>query len=292
MAMLRHLPFIFRNATRNRRRSLLTIASMAVSLCLLGLLLALYQGLFMMEDASPAAARRLIVRHRVSLTQFMPPSHKQRILQTPHVLAVTKWQWFGGIYKDQRDPKNFFARFVVEPADVLKVRPEIQLTPDAKSAFLRQRTACIATRNLAAKHGWDIGERITLTGDIFPVTVELKLVGLYDEPDEGEVLLFSYDYLREALPPTSGLRDVVGSFLLITDGPEYVPGVAKLVDAAFANSPYPTKTETEKELVLSFIAFLGNLRLFLAAVCAAVIGAAFTPLPGPPRTLRQDPHQP
>ncbi len=44
--MLQHLPFVARNAVRNRRRSILTIISVAVSLCLLGMLLALYRQLF------------------------------------------------------------------------------------------------------------------------------------------------------------------------------------------------------------------------------------------------------
>jgi len=38
----------------------------------------------------------------------------------------------------------------------------------------------------------------------------------------------------------------------------------------FENSPYPTRTESEKEFGRSFLAFLGNVKLFLAAICAAV----------------------
>lgn len=37
---------MWKNAIRNRRRSALTIISMAFSLCLLGVLFALYRGLF------------------------------------------------------------------------------------------------------------------------------------------------------------------------------------------------------------------------------------------------------
>ena len=38
----------------------------------------------------------------------------------------------------------------------------------------------------------------------------------------------------------------------------------------FENSPFPTRTESEKEFGRSFLAFLGNIKLFLAAICAAV----------------------
>jgi putative ABC transport system permease protein len=38
----------------------------------------------------------------------------------------------------------------------------------------------------------------------------------------------------------------------------------------FENSPYPTRTETVKEFGRSFLAFLGNIKMFLAAICGAV----------------------
>lgn len=269
--MLQHVPFILRNTLRNRRRSVLTVLSMAVSLCLLGLLLSLYIGLFYAPDESPSAALRLVVRHRVSLAQVLPVSYRQRIASVPHVEAVSYWQWFGGTYKDARDSRNFFARFVCDPAEILKTAPEISLPEDQKQAFIHQRTAAIASSALVSKHGWKLGERITIVGDIFPVTLELKLVGIYDDPEDAQVMLFSWEYLQQALFENApGYRDLVGSFRLLVDSPENVPGVAQTIDAMFANSPYPTKSESEKELALSFIAFLGNLRLFLAAVCSAV----------------------
>src|SRR5712692_7194653 len=38
----------------------------------------------------------------------------------------------------------------------------------------------------------------------------------------------------------------------------------------FENAPVQTKTETENAFSLSFLAFLGNIKLFLLSVCAAV----------------------
>src|SRR5688572_33451234 len=100
---------IFKNSLRNRRRSLLTITSIAVSLCLLGILLALYRSLFYGNETTPAQALRLITRHRVSLTQPMPISYMQKVSQVPGVKALMSQQWFGGVYKDARDTRNFFA---------------------------------------------------------------------------------------------------------------------------------------------------------------------------------------
>src|SRR5260370_72293 len=48
------------------------------------------------------------------------------------------------------------------------------------------------------------------------------------------------------------------------------PKFTRAIDEKFDNAPQPTKTESEKQFQLSFVSFLGNLKLFLAAICAAV----------------------
>lgn len=62
--MFRYLPFILKSSMRSRRRSLLTVASAAISLCLLGTLMAIYHA-FYVEDAPPQQALRVITRNRV-----------------------------------------------------------------------------------------------------------------------------------------------------------------------------------------------------------------------------------
>src|SRR3954453_1498856 len=108
--MLQLTPLILRNVLRNRRRSLLTLASTAVSLAVLGLLVALYQGFFFAPQSSPSEALRLVTRHKVSLTNPLPSSYAQRIAGIDGVVAVAPYTWFQGKYIDDR-PENWFARF-------------------------------------------------------------------------------------------------------------------------------------------------------------------------------------
>lgn len=265
--MVRYLPLIVKNSLRNRRRSTLTIASIGVSLCLLGLLFALYRAFFLGE-ASPAQALRLVTHHKVSLTQAMPVSYEQRIRQIPGVREVMTWQWFGGVYKDARDIRNMFARFAVDPQKFFLIRSEFQIPDDQKQAFLHERTGCVVGRALADRFGWKLGDRITLVGDIFPVTLELKIVGIYFDVDEGESLYFSQTYLREALP--ANRQDMVSAFHVLAENPQAVTRVATAIDTMFENSPAPTKTESEKGFQLSFISFLGNVKVFLLSICGAV----------------------
>jgi putative ABC transport system permease protein len=270
--MFRYLTLIVKNSLRNRRRTTLTIGSMAISLCILGLLMAMYQALFLAE-ATPSQALRLVCRHRVSLTQSMPISYRQKIERIPGVHDMMVWEWFGGTYKDNRDSRNAFPRFATEPAHIFNVNPEFVLPDDQKQAFQRERTGCIVSRKLADKLNFKLGDRITLVGDIFPVNLELKVVGVFDVPDNVEMMYFNREYLRESLGANNRRADQVGAFLIQANSAADVPRIADAVDREFANSPAPTKTESERAFELSFAAFIGNLKVFMMAICGAV---AFT----------------
>jgi putative ABC transport system permease protein len=49
-----------------------------------------------------------------------------------------------------------------------------------------------------------------------------------------------------------------------------VPRVIHVIDDMFANSQFPTKSESEQAFGLQFISFLGNVKLYLMSICAAV----------------------
>lgn len=267
--MFRYLSLIVKNSLRNRRRSILTIGSIAVSLCILGVLIAMYHAMFFGEPTQ-AQALRLVCRNRVSLTQPIPIYFRDKIQRIPGVHDVMAWQWFGGVYKDSRNPDNMFPRFGAEPDRLFNVHGEYQIPEDQKLAFQHERTGCVISRTLADKLHFNLGDRITLVGDIFPVTLELKVVGIFTEPDSMGVLFFNREYLREALPVSSPQRDTVGAFLIQADSAADVPRVAEAVDREFETTPFQTKSESEKAFQLSFMAFLGNLKLFIMAIFGAV----------------------
>jgi putative ABC transport system permease protein len=265
--MLRLASLIFRNVFRNRRRSLLTLASTAVSLALLAMLLAIYQGFFYGEDDSPSQALRLVCRHRVSLTQPLPASHQQRIAAVPGVVKVSAWSWFQGVYKD---PKDFFARFAVDADSIFEIHRDWLIAADQLTAFKHDRTGCAIGQKIAKDYDIKLGDRVTIVGDIYPVTLELKVDAIFEHPPQTEALVFHREYLTELLPKKSSTRDSVGTYLILAESPEMIPGISRAIDTMFDNSPYPTRTESEKEFGRSFLSFLGNIKLFLAAVCAAV----------------------
>jgi putative ABC transport system permease protein len=266
--MFRYLPLIVKNCWRNRRRTSLTIASIGVSMCLLGVLMAVYHA-FYMSDPAPDQALRLVTRNRVSLTFPIPLFYRDKIRQVPGVKDIMMSQWYGGVYKDARDPKNFFARFGVEPPKMFQIYGELKIPEDQKQAWLHDRTGCVIGRDLANKFNFKVGDRITLTGDIFPGTLELTVRGIFDSPRTSEALYFDWAYVEEGMD--EGRKGNVGTFNIVVDNTDDVPRVARAIDDGFHNSPVQTRTETEQAFILSFVSMLGNVKLFLLTICAAVM---------------------
>ena len=63
--------FVARSAFRNKRRSVLTVLSIAFSLLLLSIMLTVWKS-FYIDKGAPDSALRVMTRHKVSLANFLP----------------------------------------------------------------------------------------------------------------------------------------------------------------------------------------------------------------------------
>jgi putative ABC transport system permease protein len=260
--------FVTKNAFRNKRRSILTVLSIAFSLLLLTFMMTLWHA-FALDEGSAESAQRLVVRHRVSLTFTLPSYYREKIRAIPGVVAVVPLSWFQGVYKDQK-PGNFFARFGTDPDELLKVYRDIQIPDDQVKAWQRDRQGAIVDDTLAKAYGWKLGDRIFIQGDIYPVNLELNVRGIFHSTPDNKSVYFNTKYVEEAV---SWFKGQAGTFGILVDSPADVPKVAAAVDEMFHNSPQPTKTETAKAFGLDFVAMLGNVKAFILLICSAVVFA-------------------
>src|SRR5262245_46900432 len=172
---MRFIPLIFRNAFRNKRRTVLTVLSISMSLFLISTLRTLLEQLES-PPLTAESATRVLTRHQTSLANVLPISYREKIRQVPGVTEVSAYQWVGGIYKD---PANFFAQFAVDPEHFFNVYSDIHtVASEQKEAFMKERTAALVGVNLAKRYGWNVGDRITLQGTIFARDIELIIRGL------------------------------------------------------------------------------------------------------------------
>lgn len=268
---MRYLSLMLKNALRNRRRSFLTISSLALSLCLLGVMSALYYALFISPPVIAGQDLRLVTRHKVSIVFPMPLYYRDKIRQVPGVKEVCTWQWYGGLYKDEdRDRSKFFPRLGAEADRLFQVFPEWEISEEEKQAFLKDPTGALAGASLARTHGWTIGDRIVVKGNIWPFDLELTLRGIYHSPSSESNLYFPLRMIEQSLQQRRSQRSFAGTFYILAESPAAVPRIQKAVDEMFANSEVATKTESEQNFGLSFLSLLGDIKLVLLSVCAAV----------------------
>ncbi len=260
--------FVTKNAFRNKRRSILTVLSIAFSLLLLTLMMTIWRA-FYLDEGSAESAERLVVRHRVSLTFSLPGFYREKIRAVPGVVSVVPVSWFGGIYKDQK-PENFFAQFGTDPEEFFKVFRDIQMPDDQRTDWLRDRQGVIVDDSLAKKYGWKLADRIVLQGTIYPVNLELYVRGIFHSYPDNKSVYFNAKYVEEAV---SWFKGQAGTFSILAASPGDVSRIASTVDDMFRNSPQPTKSESEKAFGLEFVAMLGNVKAFILMICSAVVFA-------------------
>jgi putative ABC transport system permease protein len=257
--------FAARNAFRNRRRAAATTVSLGVSLFLISTLKTLEDKLERPQPM-PNSARRAVVRNATSLGVTMPISYRERIRAVAGVEAVAAALWFGGIYKN---PEHFFGQYAVDADRLFDIYPETHVDKaEQKDAFIHNRTAALAGTLLRERFAWKVGDRITLNGVGFPVDVETTIVGFVSGGGNEGNFYFHWDYLNELFP-----EDSTQTFFIIAKNAGDLPAISETIDAMFANSSAPTKTEAESIFIVELMSMWGNVRLFMLTISTAILFA-------------------
>lgn len=263
----RLVPLLVKNGLRNRRRTLLTVLSLAVSIFLLASLVTLQMELERGVRESRGSLR-LVVRRATSLVDPLPEAYRRTLERIPGVELVLAMDWFGGIYQDER---NFFANFAVDAARMWRMWPEVAVDAAQYEQFVKERTAAMVGRRLMERFGWRLGQQVTLTGTIYPVDLTFTIRAVYSQGSEKAVdenaLWFHREYLMEAL----GSPGTVGTFWLKAANAAVIPRIMDEVDRTFRNTDAETKTETESSFALSFLQMLGDVRGMILSISSVVI---------------------
>jgi putative ABC transport system permease protein len=259
----RHL--VLPNLLRRKVRTGLTVGSFAVALFLFGIL-AVIRGAFQ-QGVDVAGADRLVVVNKVSIIQPLPLSYRNRLARIPEVKQVTFANWFGGVYQDER---NFFPQFAIDHETYPQLFPEFVIPDDQWQAFLADREGCIVGEALAERFQWKVGDRIPLKGTFFQGMWEFNIRGIYrgSRPqDDTTQFWFRWDYMDERRSFQKGL---VGWYTVRIADPDDAVRAIKAIDEGFANSPWETKTDTEREFAASWVKQMGNIELLLLSIGGVV----------------------
>jgi putative ABC transport system permease protein len=266
--MLNSIKYVWRNVSRNKLRSGLTVLSVAFSLALMTVL---YGYLSMQDQWGNEAGKhsRLVVMSSQGFSGNLPVSYVDRIKAMPEVVAAVPYSWYGGMYKDQQ---MAFAQFGTDPKSAFDVWSEYKIAPEQIKAFQEDRQACVADARLAERMGWKIGERIPLQGTFYPFNLDLKLVGTFVAPQNTDSLWFNWYYLDEGLRALAneGAGNSGTIFTKLADS-NSLASVAKKIDDRFESSDNPTRTQTEAAFAQMFADMLGNIKEYIFFIGAAVV---------------------
>lgn len=254
---------IRRNLFRNRSRALLTMLLMAAIFFFVATLLSILES-FDRNAEMGDGENRLAVQSAISLANFLPFAHEPKIQRIAGVVDTCKMQWIGAYWKEK---KNFFANFAVDAPKMRSVFPDYKVDDKQFSDFLADRRGCLVGPELMKRFGWRIGDRITLTRQIFPFDPELTIRGMYTHPINTSALYFHMDYFQESIGNPAG-ADMI--WVRVKD-PNQMAAISQQIDAMFKNSDEPTETFTEKEFQRSFIAMMGNIKLLFTAVSSCAV---------------------
>lgn len=263
------LTYIWRNVTRNKLRSSLTILSVGFSLALMTIL---YGYLAMQSVAEREAAKhdRLAVLNKLGFANLLPIAYVDRISNMDSVVAATPYSWFGGNYKSQQ---ALFAQFGVEPKHVFDIFEEYEIPEDQVEAFKQDKQGCVVDKGLAEQMGWELGERIPLEGAIYPYDLDLRLVGIFKAPGNTGSLWFNWNYLDEELKKARSFAGNAGMIYVKCKVSDEVAIVSEEIDALFVNSEHATRTRTEAAFQRMFADMLGDVQTYIRYISVAVVFA-------------------
>lgn len=268
---MRILKLIFKNASRHKLRSILTILGISVAVIAFGLLRTVVTGWYAGVDA--AAANRLITRQAVSFIFPLPLSYKDKIAQVPGVTNVSFAIWFGGVYKDKN---QFFSRMGIDPETFFDVTPEFSITPEEITTFKKERNSCIIGSDIAKQYNLKVGDVMTLDGDIYPGKWDFVVKGIYYpkyKNTDATQMLFQWDYVNERMKTESpGRANEIGWYIIQVGDPSKSAQISEQVDALFKNSPNETKTETERAFTQGFISASGAIITGMNVMSWAIVG--------------------
>jgi len=268
--MLRWLPLVWANLKRRKLRLVFTFISILLAFLMFGMLDALRTSLAGVVNV--VGADRVLSMSKINMTVPLPRAHYAKIRAVPGVKAAVPFNWFGGMFKDGKQPIQMQA---TEPEAFLRVYPEIKLSPEAIKAWESNRQGLIVGPMLAQQHGWKVGDRVPIRSQIWRKldgsdTWEFDIVGIYDVQGSGvsKVAAFcQYAYWSESLQFG---KDTAGSVITRVDDPAHSDAIAARIDKEFENSPFETKTATEREFVKRLLEQVGNIGSILVSVTAAV----------------------
>ncbi|GAC1471950.1 MAG: ABC transporter permease [Isosphaeraceae bacterium] len=268
---MKYLTYIFRNARRNPVRSLLTIASTAISLTLMMILVSFFT-INNEVTSSSKEYNRIITMSSHGFAGKVPIARVNEIEGMDGVVAASPFSWYGGKYGEESNP---FAQFGVNANTYFKIYNEYTIPADQLKAFQEDKAGCVIGRKLAEDRGLKIGNPFPLKGDIYPFDLNLTIRGIYDGPSNRDrrMAVFHWEYLDEGLKRSGALGGSGNAGIVVAKckSGDVMASLSRKIDSQYLNSDTPTRTQTEEAFGKMFSEMMGDLKGMMRNIGMAVV---------------------
>ncbi|MBW8300001.1 MAG: ABC transporter permease [Hydrogenophaga sp.] len=263
-----------RNAWRKPMRTLLLVFCVTVAFLIYGLTASFLNGT---QGTTGASDELLGVMSAAGRAQALSMAAMTRIASEPGVASVAYMTRMRGYVVVE---KNVVAVSAGDPGLIANVNgKELGLTPELVAALGEARNKVLVGRALAEAQGWSVGQRITVTS--FQTARKdgsrdwhFDIAGIFDGQNASTdtyFMLANYNYINTARALGT---DTVDTFVVRPAAGTSPGALAARIDALFANSATPTRTQSEKQFLEGFLRQYADVGLIINLV----IGAAFVTL--------------
>ncbi len=276
MTLTKHIPYVTRQVTRHRVRSLLTILGIAIAMFLFTAVQAMNHGV---REATTATANdtTLVVYRKdryCPATSELPQDYQRRIEQVPGVVSATPMKIVVSNCRTSLDVVTF--RGVPKGAFMEGPGKDFEIIAGSIDEWDRRTDAALLGETLAARRGLRPG----MTFDAAGITAYVAGVVRSPNAQDHNVAYTSLEFVQLAGRDQLGI--VTQFNVKVTDASQLEPA-AEQIDEIFRTAQEPTATFSEKAFIgriaddiIELVGFarwlgLGCLAAVLALVANAII---------------------
>jgi len=233
---MKFVPLIIRNLLRNRRRTILSLLSIAVSTLIFAALMSVPAvAARLLRDR--VSALRLICGNKAGFNYLLPAAYGETIHDLPHVTAMTGYLVMMTSY---RKAGELIPVIGLDPDQLHVIWPEWASAQSAAALGL-SRSAGLVGPELMKQFNWKVGDNIILHGLSPPADLSISIAGMLSSR-------LTYNFVIVPIDRLNQLEDFQGKvavFFVKADASEFARPLLKQIDEHFANAPFETSTQTE-----------------------------------------------
>ena len=261
---------VLRNARRNPIRSILTVASLSVSLALAMVLIS-FSTINGEVTRSARGYNRIVVMSSQGFAQPVAYARVAEIAAIPGVAELSPFSWYGGKYNEEVMP---FAQFGVDSEQFFKIFDELTIPQDQLKDWQEDRAGCVIGRKLAQDRNVKVGDRFPLKDGVLPFNLEMTVRGIFDGPSNRDLraCYFHWAYLDEGLK-AKGLQAASGNAGVVfvrCKQQDQMASISRKIDESYSNSDSPTRTQSEEAFGQMFAEMAGDFQWIIVAIGLAV----------------------